>query len=185
MKATIIKAKNRDKLAALTLVRKYRPLILKYSTNFHLKNYTVEDFIQEGEIAVLKAIDKYDVTKDTNSFNGYVIRTIKNSYNMLARKHIKYGEESSLDIYTQDGLCIMDFITDPSNIESEYINKWNFETLENSLFKLNNKEKTMLSEIFLQPDGSLRKYCINHDITFYYGNKALNKILSKLKAELI
>ena len=94
----ILDAKNKDSDSILFLINKYKPLIIKYSISYILKNYDKEDLIQIGTIAVIKAIEKYDISHGEDFIDCYIINSIKNTYRNLARANIKYQSESSLNI---------------------------------------------------------------------------------------
>ena len=94
----ILDAKNKDSDSILFLINKYKPLIIKYSISYILKNYDKEDLIQIGTIAVIKAIEKYDISHGEDFIDCYIINSIKNTYRNLARANIKSQSESSLNI---------------------------------------------------------------------------------------
>ena len=76
----ILNAKNKDSDSILFLINKYKPLIIKYSISYILKNYDKEDLIQIGTIAVIKAIEKYDISHGEDFIDCYIINSIKNTY---------------------------------------------------------------------------------------------------------
>lgn len=59
----LCEAKNNDENAILFLIKKYQPFIRKYSLKYKLKNFDKDDLIQTGNMAVITAINKYDLSK--------------------------------------------------------------------------------------------------------------------------
>ena len=114
-------AKMNDSKCMLYLINKYKPLILKYSTSYILKNYEKNDLIQIGSIAVIKATQKYDISHGENYIDCYIINSIKNSYRNLARTQIKYSSESSLNITLDEHDDIESLLKDDYNLENDII----------------------------------------------------------------
>ncbi len=112
-------AKEKDQDATLTLINKYSPLVDKYSRIYKLKDYEKSDLQQEGKIAIINAIDKFDLSKNTNVLDGYIINSIRNKYGTLARTHIKRNTESSLNIHTNHeySSLIIDLIQDTIDLD--------------------------------------------------------------------
>ena len=185
MRSLIDNAKKGDDDAICALVNKYEPLISKYSFIYQLKNYSYEDLLQEGKLAVINAIKKYDNTKEKNTFDSYSITSIKNCYYMLARKNIRYNNESSVDIECEDDLSIIDLLESGDNIEKSFMLNADHVALKKAINSLSLEEKKILQIIFINDRGSLRKYCLKYDITFYYGKQKLDKLLDKLRESLI
>lgn len=185
MKYIIAKAQNGDNNSLIFLIEKYLPLIKKYANTYHLKSYDYDDLVQEGTIAVMKAVKKFDNSREKNSFDSYAINTIKNSFKMLARNQIKYKDESSLNLPIDDGLEIIDLIEDSTlSTETFITNKITHIKLQELLSKLSPKEKELIKEVYFSDKGSLRKYCLKNNITFYYGKKELESVLIKLNFDL-
>ena len=114
-------AKMNDSKCMLYLINKYKPLILKYSTSYILKNYEKNDLIQIGSIAVIKATQKYDISHGENYIDCYIINSIKNSYRNLARTQIKYSSESNLNITLDEHDDIESLLKDDYNLENDII----------------------------------------------------------------
>ena len=99
-----------DESAKLCIINKYEKLILKYSNSYHLKNYDIDDLIQIGNMAVLYAINKFDLEKGNRCIDSYMINSIKNAYRNLGRENIKYSNESSLNILIKTGDYVSEII---------------------------------------------------------------------------
>lgn len=70
------------------MIRKYTPLIYKCYNNRYAPGYSRDDFIQEGFIGLLSAINKYDVNA-TASFYTFAKTCIDNSMNKLIDKSMQ------------------------------------------------------------------------------------------------
>ena len=78
---TVKKAKEKDQDSMLTLINKYSPLVDKCSRIYKLKDYEKSDLNQEGNLTILNAINKFNLSKNPNTFDGYTINSIKNKMN--------------------------------------------------------------------------------------------------------
>ncbi|WP_423230662.1 sigma-70 family RNA polymerase sigma factor [Clostridium disporicum] len=117
-------AKSNDTKAILEIIEKYTSLVNKYSYIYNLKNYDNDDLKQEGNLAILKAIKKFDTSKNNSYFDAYVINSIKNQYGDLTRRQARYKDESSLNILSSDDSNeIIDLIEGNTNIEEDFIKK--------------------------------------------------------------
>ena len=132
----ILDAKNKDSDSILFLINKYKPLIIKYSISYILKNYDKEDLIQIGTIAVIKAIEKYDISHGEDFIDCYIINSIKNTYRNLALANIKYQSESSLNISVDEDTDIQSLLPDDYNLENDIIKTMQHVDLKNLLKSL-------------------------------------------------
>lgn len=183
---TLKKAKEKDQDSILTLINKYSPLVGKYSRIYKLKDYEKSDLKQEANMAIINAINKFDLSKNPNVFDGYAINSIKNKYGTLARKHIRRNTESSLNIFTEgdEASEIIDLIEDTINIEENYIKSEEFSKMHSALNALSKEEFTLINEIYLKKSNSLLKYCKENNLTYHSTRKKLKKSLEKLKTYL-
>lgn len=183
LKEALKKAKEKDQDAILRLMNKYSLLIDKYSRIYKLKNYDSSDLKQEGNIAILNAIDKFDLSKNPNVFDCYAINSIKNKYGTLARSHIKRNTESSLNISTNtdDFAEIINLIEDPTNIEDIYIKSEETSKLNYALSSLSKEELTLINAIYINKSHSLLKYCKENNLPYTSSRKKLKKSLEKLR----
>ena len=179
-------AKEKDQDATLTLINKYSPLVDKYSRKYKLKDYEKSDLKQEGRVAILHAINKFDLSKNPNAFDGYVINSIRNKYGTLARTHIKRNNESSLNILTSgdDSSEIITLIEDTINIEDSYIKSEEISRLKFALNKLSKEELDLINIVYLKKSHSLLDYCKENNLTYHTSRRKLKKSLEKLKSFL-
>ena len=183
---TVKKAKEKDKDSILTLINKYSPLVDKYSRIYKLKDYEKSDLKQEGNLTILNAINKFNLSKNPNAFDGYTINSIKNKYGTLARTHIKKNTESSLNmISNNDDSCeIINLIEDPLNIEENLIKSEETSSLYSALNTLSKEELTLIDVVYLKKSHSLLKYCKENNLPYHISRYKLKKSLEKLKTFL-
>lgn len=180
----ILNAKNKDSDSILFLINKYKPLIIKYSISYILKNYDKEDLIQIGTIAVIKAIEKYDISHGEDFIDCYIINSIKNTYRNLARANIKYQSESSLNISVDEDIDIQSLLPDDYNLENDIIKTMQHVDLKNLLKSLTLDEYTLIKEAYLTESSNLYKYCITNNLNYHKKRRELIALLSKLKIKL-
>ena len=180
----ILNAKNKDSDSILFLINKYKPLIIKYSISYILKNYDKEDLIQIGTIAVIKAIEKYDISHGEDFIDCYIINSIKNTYRNLARANIKYQSESSLNISVDEDIDIQSLLPDDYNLENDIIKTMQHVDLKNLLKSLTLEEYTLIKEAYLTENSNLYKYCITNNLNYHKKRRKLIALLSKLKIKL-
>lgn len=180
----ILDAKNKDSDSILFLINKYKPLIIKYSISYILKNYDKEDLIQIGTIAVIKAIEKYDMSHGEDFIDCYIINSIKNTYRNLARANIKYQSESSLNISVDEDIDIQSLLPDDYNLENDIIKTMQHVDLKNLLKSLTLEEYTLIKEAYLTENSNLYKYCITNNLNYHKKRRELISLLSKLKIKL-
>lgn len=180
----LCKAKNNNKDAILFFIEKYQPLIKKYAFKYKLKNFDTDDLIQTGNISVIMAINKYDLSKGSKSIDSYIINSIKNGFRNLARSQIKYNDESSLNISIDEDIEIKDLISDSFNLEEYIINSNVNDLLKNLLESLPPDEYKLIKVAYLTPNTTLYRYCINHNLNYPKKRRQLISLLAKLKESI-
>ena len=178
-------AKMNDSKSMLYLINKYKPLILKYSTSYILKNYEKNYLIQIGSIAVIKETQKYDISHGENYIDCYIINSIKNSYRNLARTQIKYSSESSLNITLDEHDDIESLLKDDYNLENDIIKNIQHLELKNILNSLTDDEFNLIKVSYLTPNLTLYKYCTENNLNYHKKRRQLLSLLSKIKTKLL
>ena len=178
---TLCKAKNNNKDAILFFIEKYQPLIKKYAFKYKLKNFDTDDLIQTGNISVIMAINKYDLSKGSKSIDSYIINSIKNGFRNLARNQIKYNDESSLNIPIDEDIEIEDLISDSFNLEEYIVNSSINDLLKNLLKTLSPNEYKLIKIAYLTPNTTLYRYCIDHNLNYPKKRLELLSLLTKLQ----
>lgn len=177
---TLCKAKNNNKDAILFFIEKYQPLIKKYAFKYKLKNFDTDDLIQTGNISVIIAINKYDLSKGSKSIDSYIINSIKNAFRNLARNQIKYNDESSLNIFIDKDIQIEDLISDSFNLEEYIIDSSINGLLKNTLKNLSPDEYKLIKIAYLTPNTTLYRYCIDNNLNYPKKRRELISLLAKL-----
>lgn len=177
----LCKAKNNNKDDILFFIEKYQPLIKKYAFKYKLKNFDTDDLIQTGNISVIRAINKYDLSKGSKSIDSYIINSIKNGFRNLARNQIKYNDESSLNISIDEDIEIEDLISDSFNLEEYIINSNVNDLLKNLLEALPPDEYKLIKIAYLTPNTTLYRYCIDHNLNYPKKRRQLICLLAKLQ----
>ena len=177
----IIYAKNKNQSAILFLINKYNPLILKYSSSYHLKNYDKEDLIQIGNISIINAINKYDLTKGEDFIDAYIINSIKNAYRNLARGQIKYQSESSLNITIDENSDIESLLSSDFDLEGYVINDMEKDLLISILKNLSESEYELIKAAYFTPNCTLYKYCKENTLNYPKKRRELIALLPKLR----
>ena len=160
---TLCNAKNQDKDAILFFIEKYKPLIKKYAFKYKLKNYDSNDLIQIGNISIITAINKYDLSKGNEHIDSYIINTIKNAFRNLARSEIKYTSESSLNITVDEDNEIEALLRDSLDLE-EY-----------------NDEHELIRIAYFTPNTNLYRYCLDNNLNYPKKRRELISLIDKLR----
>ncbi|MCX8059465.1 MAG: sigma-70 family RNA polymerase sigma factor [Spirochaetes bacterium] len=83
----VLKAKENDKVSLNFLLNAFENYITKLASKYTKDKYLLDDLIQEGKIALIYAINKYDYSK-SNNFKYYAIMWIKQAINRYYEKII-------------------------------------------------------------------------------------------------
>ena len=148
-----------------------------------MKDYEKSDLQQEGTIAILNAIDKFDLSKNPNVFDGYVINSIRNKYGTLARTHIKRNSESSLNTHTnnEDSSEIIDLLQDALDLEKSYITSEQISRLQLAINTLSKEELELINIVYIKKSHSLLNYCKENNLTYHTSRMKLKNSLKKLR----
>lgn len=178
---TLCNAKNQDKDAILFFIEKYQPLIKKYAFKYNLKNYDNNDLIQIGNISIITAINKYDLSKGNEHIDSYIINTIKNAFRNLARSEIKYTSESSLNITVDEDNEIEDLLRDSLDLEEYIINSMMHDLLKTILATLSHDEHELIRIAYFTPNTTLYRYCLDNNLNYPKKRRELISLIDKLR----
>lgn len=178
---TLCNAKNQDKDAILFFIEKYQPLIKKYAFKYNLKNYDNNDLIQIGNISIITAINKYDLSKGNEHIDSYIINTIKNAFRNLARSEIKYTSESSLNITVDEDNEIEALLRDSLDLEEYIINSMMHDLLKTILATLSNDEHELIRIAYFTPNTTLYRYCLDNNLNYPKKRRELIALIDKLR----
>ena len=120
------------------------------------------------------------MSKGSDSIDSYIINSIKNGFRNLARNQIKYNDESSLNIPTDEDTEIEDLISDSFNLEEYIINSTMNDLLKNILKALSPDEYKLIKIAYLTPNTTLYRYCIDHNWNYPKKRRELLSLIAKL-----
>ena len=134
----IIKAYRDGDLEAIDFMfRKYTPLIYKCQNNRYAAGFVRDDFIQEGFIGLLSAVNKYDIESEA-SFYTFAKTCIDNSMNNLIKKSLQKKNQilNNSQSLEDESEALDDPKSDPARIVlSKMITEDTFDEVENVLSK--------------------------------------------------
>ena len=145
-----------------------------------MKNIDKDDLIQIGNISIITAINKYDLSKGGEYIDAYIINSIKNSFKNLARNQIKYNNESSLNISIDEDTEIERILSDSFNLEEHIINSNMKMLLKNILKTLSPNEYELIKIAYLTPNITLYRYCINNNLNYPKKRRELISLINKI-----
>ncbi|MCB2357017.1 helix-turn-helix domain-containing protein [Clostridium estertheticum] len=59
LETLVEKAKNGDRKSLMVIIEKYKFLIIKLASTYHIPSYEFEDLVQQGYLSVIKAVKIY------------------------------------------------------------------------------------------------------------------------------
>ena len=175
LKAVIKRAKNGDTEAKEIIINFSMRYIKNTANRFHLsnKNLSVDDLVQDGVIAVLRAINYYDMEHDVK-FSTYVYEIINlRILNSIKKRHMTVRVPQGVLIHNSFDILSLD----------ENINK-----IETSLDKIEYKENKFdyiddyakWQNIFQKKLTSLEEKIM---LKFYFENKTIGCIAHELNTD--
>nr|WP_246582857.1 sigma-70 family RNA polymerase sigma factor [Clostridium mobile] len=182
VESLVDKAKKGDKSSLEELIKALTPLIMKESSKVYLKGYDREDLIQIGNLSLLKALDKYDMSK--KNFIGYAAMAIKNNFYYLIRKECKENYEASLNKEIGEDIYIEDTLKSTEDIEEDFIKKEEYKNLYSALKKLSKEEIYIINWIYFERK-KLKDYAIKNNISYNKARYLKDKTIKKLKGAMM
>jgi len=91
MEKLVEKAKKSEEGASAEIIEKFKYLVYKEASRYHIPGYAMDDLIQHGYLSILKAIAMYKL--GSNSFNAYCINSIRMNFKALLKGQIKHFRE--------------------------------------------------------------------------------------------
>ncbi|MBU3073216.1 sigma-70 family RNA polymerase sigma factor [Clostridium estertheticum] len=175
MEKLVEKSKNGDNKATELIIGKFKYLVFKESSKYHIPGYTNEDLIQHGYLSVIKAIALYKL--GSNSFNGYCINAIKMNFKALLKGEIKHFREvPNSNMVDFDAQEHYEF-----TLEDEVIAYDEVEKLYVALNTLEPFERYILERFYIMGQ-SLTEIACTTDKSYYKYSRIKKKALEKLKA---
>ena len=188
----LIKAKSGDMEAKNRLIEAYQYLVVTTAKSNRNKGLDMDELIQEGNVGLLKAIDKCDVEKIT-TFSAYAIHWIRETirHAVLSKaRQIRLPEHAdrdivSLDEFVDEDTQLKDVIVDPENKEDHYLYEKYTDGLRRALQEdiLTDREKDILHRYFgfNGTSETLEEIAKDYNISRERVRQIKNKALLKLR----
>ena len=175
MEKLVEKAKIKESGATEVIIEKFKYLIFKEASRYHIPGYELEDLVQHGYLSVIKAIDMYKL--GSNSFNGYCINSIRMNFKALLKGQIKHFREVPNNE-------MLDFDTAGNyefTLEDEVIAYDEAKKLYAALETLETLERKMLERYYIL-GHSIGEIACDSDKSYHQFARIKKKALEKLKA---
>jgi RNA polymerase sporulation-specific sigma factor len=174
LESLVEKAKDGDRSALMDIIERYKFLIVKLASNYHIPAYEFEDLVQQGYLSVIRAVKLYNL--GSNTFNGYCINSIKTNFKALLKGEIKhYREVPNAEPIKPNVAKEYSF-----TLEDEVIAYEEVTMLYAALEKLDPFERDVVERFYILQD-SLKEIACDSDKSYYNYVKIKNKALNKLK----
>lgn len=168
------KAKTGDEEAIVEVINKFKYLILKEASKYHIPSYELEDLVQQGYLSVIKAIGMYK--QGSNSFNGYCINSIKTNFKALLKGKIKHYRE----VLNEEPISIDAAANYNFTLEDEVIAYEEVKRLYAALEKLDPLERNVVERFYLHEEN-LKEIACEGNHSYYDYVRIKSKALEKLK----
>lgn len=122
-------SKNKIKSYKDRLVESNLPLVIHSVKPYRNKGVDVTDLIQEGNIGLIKAVDKFDLDKG-NQFSTYAVWWIKQG---VLRALVEISNDIRIPVYISDSINKLKKYLADNNMSYSDINNNNIETIANEL----------------------------------------------------
>lgn len=179
-------AKNGDSQELNKVLEQYKPFIYKTAKQYNLKNYDLNDLVQIGYMALMKAVVKYRT--GSNTFSTYAFNAIKNELRYTARQNNRHNEDLSLNspVNTSGNAKIeyIDCIESKDNLEDHILKSEKISEVNNVVSKLPSDEADLVSMIFYNKN-SIKNYAEKKGLSYLQAVRKKNKILKKLNNQLL
>ncbi len=173
-------AKQRDNTALEEIFMRFKPLVIKLSNNVFINGYEQEDLIQMGYTSIMKAIDKFDESKN-NNFVAYVRSAIQKNYYNEIRQKCKVNYETSLNKVLDESTEFIDFLEDDFNLEEHILDKDQCKRLREAIKLLSTEEREILMASLDRQHGGLRTYASSKGLKYSKCRTRKEALMRKLK----
>ncbi|MGH4137715.1 sigma-70 family RNA polymerase sigma factor [Clostridium sp.] len=175
MEKLVERAKGKEGSATQELTEKFKYLIFKEASKYHIPSYNYEDLVQHGYLSVLKAIAMYKL--GSNSFNAYCINSIRMNFKALLKGNIKHFRETpNNDMLEIDTAGDYEFTLEDEVIAYDEVKK-----LYVALDKLDPDERDILERYYVleQPLGEI---ACDSEKSYHQFARMKRKALEKLRS---
>lgn len=133
-----------------TLVLKNMGLVEYFANRYISSGVLHDDLRSAGVEGLIKALNKFDLTRNIKMFSSYIAKSIDNEIKMELRKHKKHSKVSSLNQPVMqneevNGITIEDNLgTDKDQLFNDVISSLKKEVVRELLENLNDKEQQII-----------------------------------------
>ena len=158
----------------MDIIERYKFLIIRLASNYHIPSYEFDDLVQQGYLSVIKAVNLYNL--GSNTFDGYCINSIRTNFKALLKGNIKHYRE------VPNAAPISPNVATEYNftLEDQVIAYEEAERLYAALEKLDPVERSIVERFYLVEE-TLKEIACEGDNSYYEYRKIKNKALEKLK----
>lgn len=179
----VLSAKKGDKKAMEDVIESLMPAIYKICSSYYIKNYDMDDLMQISKISVINAVNKYNFNSKAN-FKTYANTAIENNLKYLLRGECKRNYEISSETVVEEGVTILDKLSDECYIEEDYCRKESYNELYKHLYELKPIYRNILLWIYIK-NGNIKDYAAIENISIEACRKrkarAINLLRKKYK----
>lgn len=175
MEKLVEMAKTKEGGATEEIMQKFKYLIFKEASRYHVPGYETEDLVQHGYLSVIKAIAMYKL--GSNSFNGYCINSIRMNFKALLKGQIKHFREvPNNDMLDFDNVEHYEFTLEDEVIAHDEVKK-----LYIALDTLEPFERLIIEKYYIL-GHSMGEIACDSDKSYHQFIRIKKKALDKLRA---
>lgn len=173
-------AKKGDNEAIITILNTFKPFILKMVKEFKCSSNDFYDLLQICYIALIRAIDKYNL--GANVFKSYAYSVIKNEFRRFTRDNKKHKIKSLNETNENTNREAIESVKDSYNLEESFMDQEENLKLKKILGQLPEDEFELIFLVYYN-GLFLKTYAEKKGMTYAMAVYKKNKILEKIKSE--
>lgn len=175
----IADSRNGDMTATEQLLTRYKSLVISVARQYFLVGAGDEDLIQEGMIALYRAIDAYDLSSDV-PFSAFAYSCVKNRIIDVV-KSANRDKHKALNNYVS--IYDVDYSMSATSAEDTAIMRENSIQVKKNITQNLTQEETSILRLYL--DGrSYRDIALQSGKSEKYVDNSLQRIKRKIRASL-
>lgn len=179
MRELIMRAKDGDKKALGEIIESFKPLINNTAISFYIYGYDAEDIKQVATMALINAVNKFDLNRET-AFAAYAKECVRNSLyteiDKASKIYFKDKENKEMAVLIQE----KEIIDENINLQEDYIEKEMKINLGKAIDLLNENDKKILKAIYLE-NKTLKSYSEEEKLEYHKARYMKDKAISNLK----
>ncbi|WP_326717349.1 sigma factor [Vagococcus jeotgali] len=125
LESLINKAKNGCQDSLCDIFEMYKPIVLKIRHRTYLKDYDLDDWLQEGRISCLQSVETFDATRGVTFGNYFKGNFTRHTYSLIRKQEAKKRKSPdvviSFDDYIKSEEMTRLDITTVGNVEYIFI----------------------------------------------------------------